>query len=121
MGGSAHLIHSVVTGSSFPSTAAIAACQGRHLISRSINIFSMAHSLNLNQFDLSQDFIDDAIVAQTNSVDVLCSGQFLNARRKRLVHQRLDSCNHPNHDAVRKLPQILLRGLLPFNATRHGV
>jgi len=81
----------------------------------------MTLSVNLNQFSLNQYFVDDAIITQTNPVGVLCSSQFLDARLKRLVHQRLDYRNHPINDADGQLPQVLLRGLFPLNAKGHCV
>ena len=81
----------------------------------------MSYTLNFYQFQFNDDFINNAIVAQTNAIRALRPSQFFDAARKKVFRQVLDGLDNPLARARRQFSEILARGFLPLNAKGHGV
>jgi hypothetical protein len=67
--------------------------------SKPVNIFSVPDPLDFNQFQVRDNFINDAIVAQTNAISMLRAAQFFHAVRKRVFCQTFDCLDDPLRSA----------------------
>jgi len=81
----------------------------------------MPHTLNFYQLQFDNDFINNAIIAETNTVRVLRPSQFFHAVRKGIFRQISNGLDNSPLDAGWQFAQILARGFLPLNAKGHGV
>ena len=81
----------------------------------------MSYTLNFYQFQFNDDFINNAIIAETNSIRVLRPTQFFDAVRKGVFRQIFDGLDNPLARARGQFSEILAGGFLPLNAKGHGV
>jgi len=89
--------------------------------SKPVNILPMTDPLDFNQFQIRDNFINDAIVAKTDAISVLRSAQFFHAVRKWILCQTPNRPDNSFYSTCGQFAQVFARGFLPLNAKGHSV
>jgi hypothetical protein len=79
------------------------------------------HTLNFDQLQFGNDFVNDSIVAKANAVCALRPAQFFDPLRKRVFGKEFDSLDDFLLSTCGQFAQVLAREFLPLNAKGHGV